>query len=76
MTYRVLFVGLGEMMPLQLWETTLDPTKRMLKQLTMEDAAEASQRFTVLMGDKVTYALFIDDLHLNIPLFCVLYILR
>ncbi|BBM99346.1 DNA gyrase subunit B [Marchantia polymorpha subsp. ruderalis] len=47
------FKGLGEMMPLQLWETTLDPTKRMLKQLTMEDAAEASQRFTVLMGDKV-----------------------
>ncbi|KAL3701306.1 hypothetical protein R1sor_019328 [Riccia sorocarpa] len=47
------FKGLGEMMPLQLWETTLDPTRRMLKQLTVEDAAEVNQRFTVLMGDKV-----------------------
>lgn len=45
--------GLGEMMPLQLWETTLDPTQRMLKQLTVEDAAEASMMFSVLMGDKV-----------------------
>lgn len=41
------------MMPLQLWETTLDPTKRMLKQLTVEDAAAAGQMFSVLMGDKV-----------------------
>lgn len=47
------FKGLGEMMPLQLWETTLDPTQRMLKQLTLEDAAEASMMFSVLMGDKV-----------------------
>ena len=52
--------GLGEMMPLQLWETTLDPTKRMLKQLTLDDAAEASMMFSVLMGDKVliTHASF------------------
>jgi DNA gyrase subunit B len=40
-------------MPLQLWDTTLDPTRRMLKQLTLEDAAEASMMFSVLMGDKV-----------------------
>ncbi|CAM6128154.1 unnamed protein product [Calypogeia fissa] len=47
------FKGLGEMMPLQLWDTTLDPTKRMLRQLTFEDAAEASHRFAMLMGPKV-----------------------
>ncbi|KAH7373687.1 hypothetical protein KP509_17G068700 [Ceratopteris richardii] len=47
------FKGLGEMMPLQLWETTMDPSRRLLKQLTIEDAAEASLIFTALMGDKV-----------------------
>ncbi|KAI5064340.1 hypothetical protein GOP47_0021010 [Adiantum capillus-veneris] len=47
------FKGLGEMMPLQLWETTMDPARRLLKQLTIEDAAEASLIFTSLMGDKV-----------------------
>lgn len=47
------FKGLGEMMPLQLWETTMDPTRRLLKQLTIEDAAEASLIFSTLMGDKV-----------------------
>lgn len=52
--YYVSAAGLGEMMPLQLWETTLDPTQRMLKQLTLEDAAEASMMFSVLMGDKVS----------------------
>lgn len=46
------------MMPLQLWETTLDPTQRMLKQLTLEDAAEASMMFSLLMGDKVLKFLF------------------
>ncbi|KAJ7296739.1 hypothetical protein O6H91_Y101300 [Diphasiastrum complanatum] len=47
------FKGLGEMMPLQLWETTLNPAQRMLKLLTLEDAAEASLMFSLLMGDKV-----------------------
>ena len=45
--------GLGEMMPQQLWDTTLDPAKRMLKRLTMDDAAEAGQLLSMLMGDKV-----------------------
>lgn len=45
--------GLGEMMPVQLWDTTLNPATRMLKRLTMTDAGEASHMFTLLMGDKV-----------------------
>ncbi len=47
------FKGLGEMMPEQLWSTTLDPATRMLRRLTIEDAAEASHMFALLMGDKV-----------------------
>ncbi|KAF9595025.1 hypothetical protein IFM89_036043 [Coptis chinensis] len=47
------FKGLGEMMPLQLWETTMDPEKRMLKQLVVEDAAEANMVFSSLMGERV-----------------------
>lgn len=47
------FKGLGEMMPLQLWETTLDPATRKLKQLTVEDAAEANMVFSLLMGNRV-----------------------
>jgi DNA gyrase subunit B len=47
------FKGLGEMMPEQLWSTTLDPATRTLRRLTLEDAAEASHLFTLLMGDKV-----------------------
>jgi DNA gyrase subunit B len=42
------------MMPLQLWETTMDPERRLLKQLTVEDAAEANVVFSSLMGTRVS----------------------
>lgn len=47
------FKGLGEMDGEELWDTTLDPTKRTLMRVTMEDAIKADQMFRVLMGDKV-----------------------
>ena len=47
------FKGLGEMNSEELWETTLDPSKRMLLRVTLEDAGEAERMFSVLMGEEV-----------------------
>ena len=48
------YKGLGEMSDTQLWETTMDPSRRMLKKVTIENAAEADRTIAMLMGDDVT----------------------
>ena len=47
------FKGLGEMMPTQLWDTTMNPATRILKKVTIDDALSADHMFSVLMGDAV-----------------------
>ena len=47
------YKGLGEMSDEQLWSTTMDPARRLLRQITIDNAAEAERTFSMLMGDDV-----------------------
>lgn len=63
--------GLGEMMPEQLWETTMDPKSRLLKQLVVEDAAEANVVFSSLMGARVKKNIWVLIFYLSFLLYII-----